>query len=321
MKKILALILCVLLLASFAACAAKPNADFKAPENYTAVIKVTINPEANLYVDAQNVVLAIEYINTDAKDTYEKIENKIVGAPLDSGVKTLIDTASDAGFFADEKKVTVDIVECKMEENKKAVLSVAASAAKQQLEEKQIAAPLDVKDNGTAIDDQLYNEVVKQATTATTTTTMSTTVATTAATTVATTTAKPTTKATTTVKPTTKAPSVQYDRQYIAESPSELPSAVAFFVKLYLQKDGTYAYGFGDYGLTDEYAGADVITYNGKKYYAQSGGGGGGNYTISGNTVILTEDEIVLTMNANGTLTITSGDDGYLSTGKVFKPN
>ena len=83
MKKLLAVFIVLALLFSLSACTSKeiennnsqPNSEvgFVAPENYTTVLTVTINPEFKLYLDGEGKVLAVEPVNDDAKSVVDAV--------------------------------------------------------------------------------------------------------------------------------------------------------------------------------------------------------------------------------------------------------
>ncbi len=295
MKKIFAILLSAVLLCSFAGCGKADNNSgtdeissaaeevFEAPEVYASVVRVTINPIVNLYLDEQNVVLAVECVNSDAKDTYKKIEKDIVGESLNIGVKTLINTASDAGFLEKEKKVTVDIVECKNEESKKMVMAVAGGTVKQTLQEIKIEATIEVKDNGTAVDDQTYKEV-----------TMTEADKKAEADRIA---AEQAAKEQAAKEQAAKeqaakeqAAKEQAEREaaqkladaknpkkslkvgtkYLFATKSELPEAEYLFTFITFNANGEYGIGQGDYSTQDLYNDEYPIVYNGKKYYVRT---------------------------------------------------
>jgi len=113
---------------------------FVAPANYVSVVQVTINPTVNLYLDANDVILAAEYVNEDAKTCYQKIETQLVGANVTDGVNTLIETANADGYLAENKTVTIDVVETKQADEKLALLTSTTESAKNYLTEKNIEA-------------------------------------------------------------------------------------------------------------------------------------------------------------------------------------
>ncbi len=335
MKKLIAILLCAVLAVTAASGCGKGDSDpssetsasvnttetsetvknevFQPPEQYASAVLVTINPVVKLYLDEKNVVLAMECVNEDAQTAYSEIEAEIVGANLDTGVKKLIDTASDAGYLEKEKTVTVDIVECKIEENKKTVLAAAGSTVKQTLQEKKIEATIEVKDNGTAVDDATYKEVTmtdgeKQAE---------------ADRLAAEQAAKEQAEQEAAQKlADAKNPekSLKKGTRYICAETSQLPEAEYFFIFITFYDNGEYGYGFGDYSPENLYNDDSPLVYNGKNYYACSGGGGGGNYKVTATNISLLEDDMELALNEKSELVIKRGDAGYLKTGQVFSP-
>lgn len=144
MKKLVAsvLVICLLGAIMLSGCGkpAEPAQSFTPPENYVSVVQITINPTANLYLDANDVVLAVEYVNTDALECYEKVEAQIVGQKLETAVNVVVSAAEQDGYFAENKAVTIDLVETKNEEKKAEVLKTATASAKAVLTEKKIEA-------------------------------------------------------------------------------------------------------------------------------------------------------------------------------------
>ncbi len=345
MKKIAVILLIAVLILSFAAGCKKndetlsPDSsvpatsgvtgeeEFKAPENYTSVILITINPVVKLYIDENNVVLAVECVNEDAKTAYSKIEKEIVGTNLESGVKKLINTASDAGYFEKEKKVTVDIVECKIEDNKKTVLSLTGSTVKQTLQESEIEASIEVKENGTDVDDETFKEVTmteaekkaeadklakeqadkEQAAKEQAAKEQA---------------AKEQAEREAAQKlADAKNPqkSLKIGTRYIYAEKSELPEAEYLFIFITFNSNGEYGYGMGDYSTQNLYDDNDPIVYNGKNYYACSGLGGGGIFKTSDTKITLNEDEVEFELNENSELVITkSNNNSVLKVGQIF---
>ena len=44
------------------------------PEEYALAVIVTINPQVKLYLDADNVIVGVEYLNEDAKTAFSDID-------------------------------------------------------------------------------------------------------------------------------------------------------------------------------------------------------------------------------------------------------
>lgn len=131
MKKILAILLCAILICgAFAGCGNTvqdassdissvvdtssditsqdtTNKDtFTKPENYATVVKVTINPEFNLYLDENGFVLAVEPLNDDAKTISITITDK--NKEVKTFVKELVNETKEKGFLKDDATVKVE---------------------------------------------------------------------------------------------------------------------------------------------------------------------------------------------------------------------
>ncbi|MBE7092834.1 MAG: hypothetical protein E7365_06630 [Clostridiales bacterium] len=120
MKKFLAILLAVMLLLTFAGCnrdtdtgvnnvTPAPEA-FVKPENYVTVLKVTINPEFNLYLDKDGVVLAVEPVNADAKSVAQDIT---ATGDIKTVMETIVTATNKGGFVKENAKVEIKVTEVK----------------------------------------------------------------------------------------------------------------------------------------------------------------------------------------------------------------
>lgn len=118
MKKFLAIMLALMLLLTFAACnndkdtgvnQATPE-NFVKPENYVTVLKVTINPEFNLYLDKDGVVLAVEPVNADAKSVAQDITTT---GDIKTVMETIVSATNKGGFVKENAKVDIKVTEVK----------------------------------------------------------------------------------------------------------------------------------------------------------------------------------------------------------------
>ena len=135
MKKLLSLFLIFVLVVSFAGCSSKSaKSDFKKPKDYTTVIKVSINPEMNLYLDAQNKVLAVEPVNKAAKEFVKEID--LQENALEKVVSNIVAKAKAKGFLGKTTTIDFSIIECKSKDiDVSDILSKANKAATQSAEE------------------------------------------------------------------------------------------------------------------------------------------------------------------------------------------
>lgn len=83
------------------------------PTDYAAAIIVTINPQVKLYVDVDNTIVGIEYLNEDAKTAYAVID--FSGLTVEEGMEQLIDAAVEKEFLTDGKEVSIDVAEVRDE--------------------------------------------------------------------------------------------------------------------------------------------------------------------------------------------------------------
>ena len=158
MKKLISIILAVTLCLSLAVCfagckkedvASTPSevevVKFEAPTNYASVVQVKINPTVNLYLDKGGNILAVEYVNKDAKDTYEAIEKNLIGASFDVAMDLVVEKAEEKGFLAENKEISIDVIENKLEEVKETeILRTAQKTVKATLDEKKIEITINI---------------------------------------------------------------------------------------------------------------------------------------------------------------------------------
>lgn len=151
MKKFLALLLAVAMLVTFAACGDKKNntddtldTGFVKPQNYVTVVKLSINPEFNFYLDKDNKVLAVEALNDDAL----KVKEKLADTDKDfySVVKDVISATNDAGMVKENAFVKVSITEVKDEAvNTDDILTNTENAIKEKATELKVTVTVETK--------------------------------------------------------------------------------------------------------------------------------------------------------------------------------
>lgn len=257
---------------------------FTAPENYASVVQVTINPTVNLYLDAQQVILAVEYVNEDAKECYQKIETQLVGAKLNDGVNNVIATAKTEGYLQENKKITIDVVETKQEADKFTILTAVTESSKTYMAENNIEAEvLLTEETQKELDDKIAAEE-KEA----------------------------------------KNPikNLKTGVEYSLVKPGE-DEALLTGVHITFDANGGYKYTMVPY-LNDEFGEGEHIIYNGKKYYVAGGGGGAGTYTMTEETITLAGAyDMVLSMTAQGELVVDRADstDDFFLVGDKLTQN
>ncbi len=134
MKKLLAIILVFVLTFSLIGCAKKNDNNFKVPENYQTVVFVSINPQFKLYLDKENVVIAIEPLNADAKS----LGVTETGVGFIEVLQNIVKVSNENGFIKENATVEVVVSETVLPENTEALLKTAESAVQQIAEELKI---------------------------------------------------------------------------------------------------------------------------------------------------------------------------------------
>ncbi len=325
---IIAICLCFTLAVSFVGCGkkGKETGDFVPPTDYVSVVQITINPTVNLYLDSNQVILAVEYLNSDAKNSYEKIEDTLVGATLETGVDLVIETAAADGYLVENKEVTINIVETKAEDTNNIILKTANDAAKSALQEIQIEATVNVLDKGVVVTEDALNSA--NTTSSTTTDTSSDTSSQTVSSSVSTssTTISSTTTSSVESKPAEQPkPTLKTGVEYITIKPDPFAEEMITVVSLSFS-GGNFAYvqaPYGDISVVGEVpSDSESVVYNNKTYYPCGGGGSGGQYTVSSDIVTLTGGEDMdLQIISENELKIVrlAGASDYLSVGSIFK--
>ncbi len=75
---------------------------------YAAIIHVKINPEFNLYLNAEESIVYVEYLNADAADLFETVD--LTGQKLADGMETIVDVAEEKGYLTGKNEVMTDVV-------------------------------------------------------------------------------------------------------------------------------------------------------------------------------------------------------------------
>lgn len=114
------------------------------PENYVSAIVVTINPQIKLYLDANDVTVAVEFLNEDAKDAYGSLE--FVGKTIEKCVEDIVTEAIEQKYLESGENVAVTVVEVKDENvSKEELCSNCYTAVEEVLVEKEITATVNVE--------------------------------------------------------------------------------------------------------------------------------------------------------------------------------
>lgn len=313
MKKYISYILTIAMLLTLVLCGCgkkndketdKETAAFTAPKKYASVVQVTINPTVNLYLDEDEKILAVEYVNNDAKECYSKVESKLVGSKLEDGVNMVIETAEADGYLAKNKEVTIDVIESKKADQKLEILSVATEAAKTFISEKEIEAEVVLtKSTQKEVDDKAAADKAAADKAAADKAAADKAAADKAAADKAAADKAAADKAVAEKDKKNPMKSLKKNVEYIIFKPNGDETALTCFV-LRFHDYNEYSYGEAPYTL-DQYGDGASTVYNGKTYYLAGGGAGGeGTYSLTDERITLIEDDMVFTMTTDGKLVV-----------------
>lgn len=178
MKKIVSVILAIAVVFTLSACGQKNNSSnsnflaqsevFTAPENYTAVLIVTIKPQFKLYLDENNNVLAVEPVNDDAKTFSDKIDFK--NKSVETVVGALVEKANENGFVKENAAINIEIVEQRTANNESSdenILQRVVSAAEHKAAELNITVTVEAKklNSNSSFNEELNESVASGNTT------------------------------------------------------------------------------------------------------------------------------------------------------------
>ena len=318
MKKYISYIVTVTILLALVLCGCgkkiekdneKEKLAFTAPENYASVVQVAINPTVNLYLDEDEKILAVEYVNVDAKECYSKAENKLVGSKLEDGIKVVIETAETGGYFAKNKAVTIDVIEAKQADQKQAILSVAVNVAENFIIDKKMDVEVVlVKQTQQELDDKAAADKAAADKAAADKAAADKAAADKAA----------ADKAAAEKDKKNPLKSLKKNVEYLIYKPNPDGQSLTCFA---LRFHDYNEYSYGDALYTLNYNDAASTVYNGKTYYLTMGGSGGeGKYSLTDTRITLIEDEMTFTMTVDGKIVVekTNSYSDFFKVGDVL---
>ncbi len=116
------------------------------PQDYAVMITLAINPEFQLYLDEENVVLACVPVNDDAKDLLNEIAEELTGKAADEAIEAIVSGSVDQGYLTEEKQnsVSIEMTEVKVETYQvQESLTLLETTAKAVMEENAITNPVE----------------------------------------------------------------------------------------------------------------------------------------------------------------------------------
>jgi len=77
------------------------------PEDYAYSITVSINPMIELYLDHEDAIVGVAYLNDDAIDAYKELE--LIGSSLSDCMNMIVTAATDKGYLKEGGQVEVEL--------------------------------------------------------------------------------------------------------------------------------------------------------------------------------------------------------------------
>ena len=87
-----------------------PEIPFDVPEEYDSVVQIVMTPIVELYLDADQNIIAVRYLNEEALTAFQPVEKDICTS-LEAGVKVLAETAVTSGYVKDDSAVVMRMVD------------------------------------------------------------------------------------------------------------------------------------------------------------------------------------------------------------------
>ena len=117
------------------------------PQQYAAVVYVTINPELALYLNADGRVIAAECLNEDATEVFSEIS--LDDLSVEEAMNTVVETAVDKGFLTEGKTVHIEVEQEEGETvSAEELTEKIEQAVITQLEEEEVAAEVALSIDG-----------------------------------------------------------------------------------------------------------------------------------------------------------------------------
>lgn len=106
---------------------------------YTSSVHITINPELRLYLDKDQQVVDVVFLNDDAKEAFSDIDFSEIS--LEEAMSSVIIASADAGYLTEGKDINIEVehTEKSVKENEaKKILQTAEKAVQKTAEEKKL---------------------------------------------------------------------------------------------------------------------------------------------------------------------------------------
>ena len=124
-------------------------AEDQKPEEYVTAVIVTINPQIEIFLDADDMIVGVAYLNNDARDAFSDLE--FTGKPIEEGIEQIVTAAAEKEYLSGGT-INIEVAEvrdaaCDYE----AVCERAEAAAVKAAEDNQVEAVVSASVSETAL--------------------------------------------------------------------------------------------------------------------------------------------------------------------------
>ena len=168
MKKIILLLLVLALSLSLCACAENNSSDpagdiFVKPDDYAAVVLVSINPQIRLYIDKDGGVLAVEPVNGDAKILVSEID--IRHKSYETVISEFVTIANTSGYVKEGAQIQIEVLENNNDQiNEKDLLDKSSQSVENAVAQLNIAVEVVCKSQQNSNNDNEHEHIYSDAT-------------------------------------------------------------------------------------------------------------------------------------------------------------
>ena len=82
-------------------------------ENYSAAVIISINPRIKLYINSDNVVVGVEFLNKDAEEAFQGVE--LADLTVEQSISKIVEVTVEKKFLTDGKDISIEISDVKEE--------------------------------------------------------------------------------------------------------------------------------------------------------------------------------------------------------------
>ncbi|MGN0166664.1 MAG: hypothetical protein ACI4AB_01360 [Acetatifactor sp.] len=126
---------------------------------YVSIVRITINPQLELYLDAEDKIVDVAYLNKDAEDAFSGLKMKDLS--LEDAVRQIVTVSFEEGYLTEGKSITVDFAEQDEKADLPDKMEMIKTVVREELSEKQLAVTLEIEAEG-EVQDSLVLEPDEQ---------------------------------------------------------------------------------------------------------------------------------------------------------------